>query len=63
MGEAAVNACKKLGYSSAGTGRVSAGLAGRYYFMEMNTAHPGRASRDGDGDAGDIVRNQCESRR
>jgi len=37
MGEAAVGACKKLGYSSAGTVEFLLDSQGRYYFMEMNT--------------------------
>lgn len=37
MGEAAVAACKKLGYSSAGTVEFLLDSQGNYYFMEMNT--------------------------
>jgi len=37
MGEAAVAACKKLGYSSAGTVEVLLDAQGNFYFMEMNT--------------------------
>ncbi len=37
MGEAAVAACKKLGYSSAGTVEFLLDANGSYYFMEMNT--------------------------
>jgi acetyl-CoA carboxylase, biotin carboxylase subunit len=37
MGEAAVRACKKLGYSSAGTVEFLLDAQGNYYFMEMNT--------------------------
>src|SRR6476469_4463467 len=37
MGEAAVSACKKLGYSSAGTVEFLLDSSGRFYFMEMNT--------------------------
>ena len=37
MGEAAVAACKKLGYSSAGTVEFLLDVHGNYYFMEMNT--------------------------
>ena len=37
MGEAAVAACKKLGYSSAGTIEFLLDVHGNYYFMEMNT--------------------------
>src|SRR5215204_2973654 len=37
MGEAAVAACKKLGYSSAGTCEFLLDAQGNYYFMEMNT--------------------------
>ena len=37
MGEAAVAACKKLGYSSAGTCEFLLDVHGNYYFMEMNT--------------------------
>ena len=37
MGEAAVAACKKLGYSSAGTVEFLLDIHGNYYFMEMNT--------------------------
>ncbi|HEU0252340.1 MAG TPA: hypothetical protein VFR12_04855, partial [Pyrinomonadaceae bacterium] len=37
MGEAAVNACKQLGYSSAGTVEFLLDAQGNYYFMEMNT--------------------------
>jgi acetyl-CoA carboxylase biotin carboxylase subunit len=37
MGEAAVGACKKLGYSSAGTVEFLLDSQGNYYFMEMNT--------------------------
>jgi len=37
MGEAAVAACKKLGYSSAGTVEFLLDNNGKFYFMEMNT--------------------------
>jgi acetyl-CoA carboxylase biotin carboxylase subunit len=37
MGDAAVAACKKLGYSSAGTVEFLLDASGNYYFMEMNT--------------------------
>lgn len=37
MGEAAVSACKKLGYSSAGTVEFLLDSTGDFYFMEMNT--------------------------
>ncbi len=37
MGEAAVAACKKLGYSSAGTVEFLLDTDNEYYFMEMNT--------------------------
>jgi acetyl-CoA carboxylase biotin carboxylase subunit len=37
MGEAAVAACKKLGYSSAGTVEFLLDANGKFYFMEMNT--------------------------
>ena len=37
MGEAAVAACKKLGYSSAGTVEFLLDASGEFYFMEMNT--------------------------
>ena len=37
MGEAAVAACKKLGYSSAGTVEFLLDAHGNFYFMEMNT--------------------------
>jgi len=37
MGEAAVGACKKLGYSSAGTCEFLLDKQGNFYFMEMNT--------------------------
>ncbi len=37
MGQAAVAACKKLGYSSAGTVEFLLDVHGNYYFMEMNT--------------------------
>jgi acetyl-CoA carboxylase biotin carboxylase subunit len=37
MGEAAVAACKKLGYSSAGTCEFLLDVHGNFYFMEMNT--------------------------
>lgn len=37
MGELAVNACKKIGYSSAGTFEFLLDQDNRYYFMEMNT--------------------------
>ena len=37
MGEAAVGACKKLGYSSAGTVEFLLDANGEFYFMEMNT--------------------------
>src|SRR6267378_3248679 len=37
MGEAAVGACKKLGYSSAGTVEFLLDASGEFYFMEMNT--------------------------
>jgi acetyl-CoA carboxylase, biotin carboxylase subunit len=37
MGDAAVAACKKLGYSSAGTCEFLLDTHGNFYFMEMNT--------------------------
>jgi acetyl-CoA carboxylase biotin carboxylase subunit len=37
MGDAAVAACKKLGYSSAGTVEFLLDQDNRFYFMEMNT--------------------------
>src|SRR5436190_7686645 len=37
MGDAAVDACKKLGYSSAGTVEFLLDASGKFYFMEMNT--------------------------
>jgi acetyl-CoA carboxylase biotin carboxylase subunit len=37
MGQAAVDACKKLGYSSAGTCEFLLDKNGDFYFMEMNT--------------------------
>jgi acetyl-CoA carboxylase biotin carboxylase subunit len=37
MGEAAVDACRKLGYSSAGTVEFLLDKNGQFYFMEMNT--------------------------
>jgi acetyl-CoA carboxylase biotin carboxylase subunit len=37
MGAAAVSACKKLGYSSAGTVEFLLDQDNRFYFMEMNT--------------------------
>jgi acetyl-CoA carboxylase biotin carboxylase subunit len=37
MGDAAVAACKKLGYSSAGTVEFLLDSSGNFYFMEMNT--------------------------
>jgi acetyl-CoA carboxylase biotin carboxylase subunit len=37
MGESAVSACKKLGYSSAGTVEFLLDANGEFYFMEMNT--------------------------
>jgi acetyl-CoA carboxylase biotin carboxylase subunit len=37
MGGAAVAACKKLGYSSAGTVEFLLDVHGNFYFMEMNT--------------------------
>src|SRR5678815_1738467 len=37
MGQAAVAACKKLGYSSAGTVEFLLDAQGNFYFMEMNT--------------------------
>jgi acetyl-CoA carboxylase, biotin carboxylase subunit len=37
MGQAAVAACKKLGYSSAGTCEFLLDAQGNFYFMEMNT--------------------------
>ena len=37
MGEAAVAACKRLGYSSAGTVEFLLDAHGKFYFMEMNT--------------------------
>jgi acetyl-CoA carboxylase, biotin carboxylase subunit len=37
MGEAAVTACKQIGYSSAGTFEFLLDQDNRYYFMEMNT--------------------------
>ena len=37
MGQAAVAACKKLGYSSAGTCEFLLDKNGEFYFMEMNT--------------------------
>ncbi len=37
MGAVAVNACKKIGYSSAGTFEFLLDEDGKFYFMEMNT--------------------------
>jgi acetyl-CoA carboxylase biotin carboxylase subunit len=37
MGEAAVNACQRIGYSSAGTFEFLLDEDDRFYFMEMNT--------------------------
>ena len=37
MGDAAVSACKKLGYSSSGTVEFLLDANGEFYFMEMNT--------------------------
>ena len=37
MGDAAVAACKKLGYSSAGTVEFLLDQDNKFYFMEMNT--------------------------
>ena len=37
MGTAAVNACKRIGYSSAGTFEFLLDQDNRFYFMEMNT--------------------------
>src|SRR4030095_6157115 len=37
MGDAAVAACKKLGYSSSGTVEFLLDANGEFYFMEMNT--------------------------
>src|SRR5262245_51176125 len=37
MGDAAVAACKKLGYSSAGTCEFLLDINGNFYFMELNT--------------------------
>ncbi|HEY0543879.1 MAG TPA: acetyl-CoA carboxylase biotin carboxylase subunit [Pyrinomonadaceae bacterium] len=37
MGDAAVNACKRIGYSSAGTFEFLLDEDGSFYFMEMNT--------------------------
>jgi acetyl-CoA carboxylase biotin carboxylase subunit len=37
MGEAAVNACKRIGYSSAGTFEFLLDEDDQFYFMEMNT--------------------------
>jgi len=37
MGGAAVDACRKLGYSSAGTVEFLLDQSGKFYFMEMNT--------------------------
>jgi acetyl-CoA carboxylase, biotin carboxylase subunit len=37
MGDAAVAACKKLGYSSSGTVEFLLDASGEFYFMEMNT--------------------------
>ncbi len=37
MGEAAVNACKRIGYSSAGTFEFLLDEDEKFYFMEMNT--------------------------
>jgi acetyl-CoA carboxylase biotin carboxylase subunit len=37
MGAAAVNACKEIGYSSAGTFEFLLDEDGKFYFMEMNT--------------------------
>ena len=37
MGGAAVEACKRIGYSSAGTVEFLLDETGRFYFMEMNT--------------------------
>jgi acetyl-CoA carboxylase biotin carboxylase subunit len=37
MGNAAVNACREIGYSSAGTFEFLLDEDGSFYFMEMNT--------------------------
>lgn len=37
MGQVAVNACKEIGYTSAGTFEFLLDEDGRFYFMEMNT--------------------------
>src|SRR5688500_19413087 len=60
MGDAAVNACKKLGYSSAGTVEFLLDAEGNFYFMEMNTRiqveHPVTEMVT----LADIVRNRSE---
>src|SRR5712671_5348715 len=60
MGEAAVSACKTLGYSSAGTFEFLLDANGEFYFMEMNTRiqveHPVTEMVT----LADIVRNQIK---
>jgi acetyl-CoA carboxylase biotin carboxylase subunit len=60
MGAVAVNACKKIGYSSAGTFEFLLDEDGRFYFMEMNTRiqveHPVTEMVT----LADIVRNQIK---
>ena len=48
MGDAAVAACKKLGYSSAGTVEFLLDSSGNFYFMEMNTRRGASRYRNGD---------------
>jgi len=61
MGEAAVSACKKLGYASAGTVEFLLDAEGNFYFMEMNTRiqveHPVTEMVT----LADIVRNQIRN--
>jgi 3-methylcrotonyl-CoA carboxylase alpha subunit len=50
MGKAAVAAARAVSYVNAGTVEFIVGEDRSFYFMEMNTRTPGRASRHGDDD-------------
>jgi len=58
MGEASVEACKKLGYSSAGTIEFLLDQDNKFYFMEMNTRIQGEHPVTEMVTLADIVRNQ-----